>query len=201
MRISGGIAKGRRIVSKKLLSEGSGTEPLRPTSSKVREALFDILRDRIIGRSFVDLYAGTGTVGLEALSRGADRAIFVEPDEFRVTAIKKHAEEFGFQKEKVLVFRCRALEFLKRASSERKSFDIFFVDPPYYSEEIDRILPFLGEKRILNEGGTVVAEHFFKKKVPEAAGDLRIYRNYRYGDTVLTLYRKSVNKSDGKVGQ
>ncbi len=70
MRISGGIVKGRR----KALREG-----FRPTSSKVREALFDIIRDKIEGASFVDLYAGTGTVGLEALSRGADKAIFVEP--------------------------------------------------------------------------------------------------------------------------
>ena len=89
MRISGGTAKGRRTAIKKLLFKNSSAKRLRPTSAKVREALFDILRNRIENSSFVDLYAGTGTVGLEALSRGAGRAFFIEPDEMNVKAMKK----------------------------------------------------------------------------------------------------------------
>ncbi len=193
MRISGGIAKGRRTATKRLLSKTSEGEKLRPTSSKVREALFDILRERIRDASFVDLYAGTGTVGLEALSRGASKAIFVEPNDLRISIIKKNADEFGFR-EKALVVKSRAYEFLEKSSSEKKRFDIFFVDPPYHSEEIRKVLPLIGEKGLLNKSGVVIVEHFFKKEIPDTAGELKIDRNYRYGDTMLTFYRKSVNK-------
>jgi 16S rRNA (guanine(966)-N(2))-methyltransferase RsmD len=190
MRISGGLAKGRRIATKRLFSQPSKTdEELRPTSSKVREALFDIIRDKIEGASFVDLYAGTGTVGLEALSRGAGKAVFVEPNRLRSKAIKENAFKFGFS-EKVTVVERKAHEFLKKASVEKKGFDIFFVDPPYFSEEIIKTLPIIGEKGLLNDKGTVIVEHFFKRKLPEVVGELKMIRNYRYGDTMLTIYTK-----------
>lgn len=189
IRISGGTAKGKQTASKNLFSKTSCDRELRPTSSKVREALFDIMKGRIEGASFVDLYAGTGTVGLEALSRGAVRAVFVEPDKARARMIKENAEKFGFSK-KMMVVNCRAYEFLKRAYSERECFDIFFLDPPYYSEEIMKTLPLIAEKRLLNSGGTVIVEHFFKKKLPETAGELKMLKSYRYGDTMLTLYRR-----------
>lgn len=193
MRISGGIAKGRRTATKGLLSKTSDGEKLRPTSSKVREALFDILRERIRDASFVDLYAGTGTVGFEALSRGASSAIFVEPNDLRAITIKRNADEFGFR-EKSQVVKGRAHEFLEKSSSKEESFDIFFVDPPYHSEEIKKVLPMIGEKGLLNKSGVVIVEHFFKREMPETAGELKIDRSYRYGDTMLTFYRKSVNK-------
>jgi 16S rRNA (guanine(966)-N(2))-methyltransferase RsmD len=188
MRISGGLAKGRRTATKRLLSKAPGDERLRPTSSKVREALFDIIKDNIEGSSFVDLYAGTGTVGLEALSRGAAKVFFVEPNGLRISAIKKNVEEFGFHN-KALLVKCRAYEFLKKAIDKRERFDIFFLDPPYHSEEIMNALPLLGEKGFLNEGGIVIVEHYVKKKLPETTGKLRIHKIYRYGDTMLTLYR------------
>ncbi len=189
MRISGGTAKGRRTATKRILIKTSSGERLRPTSSKVREALFDIIRKRIEGASFIDLYAGTGTVGLEALSRNARKAVFVEPDQLRAMTIKKNIGELGFH-EKASVVKSRAYEFLKKASAEKESFDIFFVDPPYHSEEIEKVLPFIGEEGLLSEDGIVIVEHFFKKKMPEKAGTLKIERSYRYGDTMLTLYRK-----------
>lgn len=189
MRISGGNAKGRRTATKRILIKTSTGERLRPTSSKVREALFDIIRQKIEGASFIDLYAGTGTVGLEALSRNAGKAVFVEPDQLRAKAIEKNISVLGFH-EKASVVKSRAYEFLKRASDEKKSFDIFFVDPPYQSEEIEKVLPLIGEEGLLSEDGIVVVEHFFKRKMPEKAGSLKVERSYRYGDTMLTLYRK-----------
>jgi 16S rRNA (guanine966-N2)-methyltransferase len=188
MRISGGLAKGRRTATKSLLKSSHG-EVLRPTSSKVREAIFDIIRDRIEGASFVDLYAGTGTVGLEALSRGADRAFFVEPNRLRAKTIKENAVKFSFS-EKAIVIDSNAHKFLNWAYNENKKFDIFFLDPPYFSEEIINTLPVIGEKELLNDSGIVIAEHFFKKKLPETVNDLKIIRSYRYGDTVLTIYMK-----------
>ena len=202
MRISGGLAKGKRISTKKLFSQSSKKdEELRPTSSKVREALFDILRDRIEGASFVDLYAGTGTVGLEALSRGAGKAVFVEPNRLRSKAIKENAVKLGFG-EKVTVVERKAQEFLKKASVEKKRFDVFFVDPPYFSEEIMKTLPMIGEKGLLNDKGTVIVEHFFKRKLLEAVGELKMIKSYRYGDTMLTIYtKKKESENIGGLGE
>ena len=200
MRISGGIAKGRKVGTKRLFPKLSKDEELRPTSSKVREALFDIIRDKIEGASFVDLFAGTGTVGLESLSRGARKAIFVEPNISRAKAIKGTGVQFGFH-EQVTVFEGTAEGFLKKASAEKKMFDIFFVDPPYFSEEIMRILPLVAQKGLLNTGGIVVVEHFVKKKLPELVGKLKMIRNYRYGDTMLTIYKEETEKIGGSGEQ
>ena len=200
MRISGGIIKGRRTATKSLLKSSHG-EVLRPTSSKVREAIFDIIRDRIEGASFVDLYAGTGTVGLEALSRGADKVFFVEPDRLRAKTIKENVVKFGFS-EKAIVIDRNAHEFLKRASDENKKFDIFFLDPPYFSEEIINTLPVIGEKKLLTDNGIVIAEHFFKNKLLETVNDLKIIRSYRYGDTMLTIYmKKKAQENTGESGE
>src|SRR4030042_1278489 len=142
MRISGGLIKGRRTATKRLLSKTSRGETLRPSSSKVREAIFDIIRNRIEGASFVDLYAGTGTVGLEALSRGAGYVFFVEPNELLADMIKKAFQDIGFP-DKAAVLKGRADEFLLKAALRNECFDIFFIDPPYQSSEIERILPLM----------------------------------------------------------
>ena len=187
MKISAGVAKGRRTAPKKLLSKTSKREHLRPTSSKVREALFDILRDRIHEAVFVDLYAGTGTVGLEALSRGAKRSIFVEQNSLRSRTIHEVVRDLGFEGQ-AEVIRGKAHDFIVQHEAEQV--DICFVDPPYKSDEIDTILPLLGETGFLRKQGIVIVEHFFKRKVPERAGNVIMSRSYRYGDTMLTVYRK-----------
>jgi 16S rRNA (guanine(966)-N(2))-methyltransferase RsmD len=166
-----------------------GKERLRPTSSKVREAIFDILRSKVNNASFVDLYAGTGTVGLEALSRGALKAVFVEPDEYLAEEIRKVVEKLGLH-EKAAVVKCRADQFLKKSLNEGESFDIFFIDPPYHSNETEKIMPVMGTKGVVDENGIVVVEHFFKKEMPETEGNLKKEKSYRYGDTMLTFYKR-----------
>jgi 16S rRNA (guanine966-N2)-methyltransferase len=187
MRISAGVAKGRRTATKKLLSHTIKGKQLRPTSSKVREALFDILRDKIDDALFVDLYAGTGTVGLEALSRGARKTIFVEQGNTRVRTIQENVTKLGFH-ERADIIRGKSCDFVARYAGEHV--DICFVDPPYKSDEIDRVLTLIGEKEFLRLQGIVVVEHFFKKKVPEKVGKVIMQRSYRYGDTMLTFYGK-----------
>ena len=200
MRISGGLLKGRTTATKKLLciKRQALKERLRPTSAKVREAIFDIIKNRIADVTFVDLYAGTGTVGFEALSRGAKMAIFVEPDRLRAKMIKENILRFGFRENAVVVEK-KAHEFLKKASFENKRFDIFFLDPPYFSEEIMNILPVIGEKKLLADNGIVIVEHFFKKKLPETVCGLEMIRNYRYGDTMLTIYIKEKSQKKAEV--
>jgi 16S rRNA (guanine966-N2)-methyltransferase len=190
MRISGGIAKGRRTAPQKILKKSATGERLRPTSAKVREAVFDIVKGGVEGANFLDLYAGTGTVGLESLSRGAHMAFFIEPDDLRFRTIKKTVSECGFL-DKAYVIRGRAHEFIRKWRPEKERYDIIFVDPPYQSDEIDKILPLIGQMDILSENGRVIVEHFFKRKMPEKAGTLVFLKNYRYGDTMLTFYGKA----------
>ncbi len=186
MRISGGSAKGRKIGYRKAFLRSDEGEELRPTSSKVREALFDIIRREIPGALFLDLYAGTGGVGIEALSRGAAGAVFVEANEPRGGMIRSLLSEFGFE-DRARVSHAKAFDFVTREIRRGRRYDIAFVDPPYSSEELMKILPLMGG--IVKEGGLVVAEHFFKRKLPEDIGSLRLVKNYRYGDTVLTVYK------------
>jgi len=190
MRISGGTAKGRKTAPKRLLSKMSQGERLRPTSAKVREALFDILRNRIEEASFADLFAGTGTVGFEALSRGARHVVFVEPDGMRFKTIKGSVSALGFQ-DRSEVIKCEARDFLEKSVGRGDKYDIFFLDPPYQSDEIDKVLPIIGEGNLLSERCLVIVEHFSKKKLPETAGTLKMEKTYRYGDSTLTFYRKA----------
>lgn len=190
MRISGGTAKGRRTAGKRILAATSTAERLRPTSAKVREALFDILRNRIPGAVFLDLYAGTGTVGFEALSRGADKVVFVETDLVRVRAIQGIARELGFL-DKSVINKCPASDFLRKAADQKAVFDIIFADPPYRSEDLTTVFPIIAGGGLLTDEGALIAEHYFKLQVPDAEGSLRKQKTYRYGDTLLTLYGKS----------
>lgn len=183
MRISGGTVKGRKVAFK------AAPESMRPTSSKVREAIFDIIRDRIKGASFLDLYAGTGGVGIEALSRGAGEVAFVESNGLRVKMINHLITEFGFR-ERSRVIKGEAYDFIKRESERRHKYDIIFLDPPYHSEELMKVLPLIGGGGVLEDRGIVIAEHSSKTALPDVIGRLNLIRDYRYGDTTLTLYRK-----------
>jgi len=189
MRISAGEFKGRKIGAKKLFAKKAGADDLRPTSAKVREAIFDILRGEIEGASFLDLFAGAGTVGIEAASRGGGRVVFVDSVRSRAKAIHDMIEKIGLAGKAVV--HCEHAEvFIKRISQAREAFDIIFVDPPYASEEIGKVLPLIDEYGILDAHGTVLCEHATRVKAPEAAGGLILKKQYKYGDTMLSLYRK-----------
>jgi 16S rRNA (guanine966-N2)-methyltransferase len=188
MRISAGQLKGRKIAVKKS-SGKSGRDDLRPTSSKVREALFDILRNDIKDSSFLDLYAGTGAVGFEALSRGASGACFVETDRGASKEISQYIRKMELDG-MTEVFTGAAERFLKRTEVTELTFDIIFADPPYASEEIEKILPSIDAGDILRPGGCLVVEHPAKKTIVVPCKNLRQIKNYKYGDTMLTLYRK-----------
>jgi 16S rRNA (guanine(966)-N(2))-methyltransferase RsmD len=187
MRVTGGAMKGKKVYPRGL---GKTTKhgTLRATSSKVREALFNILAGHIEGALFVDLYAGTGAVGMEAMSRGAEKVYFVEADRKRVSVLEKTLDGCGC--------RSRAVSGQARASDVIDShggapWDIAFLDPPYQSDELERVLPLLGEGEKLGKGALVVVEHMKKQELPEEVGVLERVRSYKYGDTVLSLYRKT----------
>jgi 16S rRNA (guanine966-N2)-methyltransferase len=189
VRISSGRLKGRQVVtSRKIFTSAEGDE-LRPTSSKVREAIFNILQAEIDQAMFLDLYAGTGAVGLEALSRGAERVFFVESSQVRSKAIMGYLNKLGLEA-RAAVYQEKAEAFLRRAMRAEMKFDVIFADPPYLSDEVEKILPYVGEYNILKDDGCMLVEHPFKKVLPEHIHDIKRIRNYKYGDTMITLYRK-----------
>ncbi len=175
---------GRRITK----DRASGMKSLRPTTGKVREALFNILRDRTDNACFLDLYAGTGAVGIEALKQGASEAVFVEAGGSSYRNIEKLINKFGFSAN-ARIIRKKVLSFIKWAELNHLTFDIIFLDPPYHTDDVINALTAVGISNILKHNGVVIAEHFVKKQLPDEFGRLRKFKEYKYGDSVLSLYK------------
>jgi 16S rRNA (guanine966-N2)-methyltransferase len=189
VRISSGSLKGRRVVTSKKIFVSSGSEQLRPTSSKVREAIFNILRTEIEHAVFLDLYAGTGSVGLEALSRGAARVVFVEGSSVRSDALIDYIQKMRLH-DRAAVYQEKAEVFLQRAMKSGMKFDVIFADPPYASYEIEKILSGTGLYHILKNNGCMLIEHSSKRALPGQVQDIKRLKEYKYGDSMITLYRK-----------
>lgn len=167
---------------------------IRPSQDKVRKALFDILGN-IEGLSFLELFAGTGAVGIEALSYGAKEVVFVEKDRKCVKAIKENLSVLGFspacrQAGVLRVLGLEVFEAISKLVKEKVKFDIVFLDPPYYQGLAKKTLQTLSDYDILAPNGFIIVQHFKKDILPDAWGDLISFRQARYGDTVLTFYKK-----------
>jgi 16S rRNA (guanine(966)-N(2))-methyltransferase RsmD len=158
---------------------------VRPTPALVRKAIFDILQE-IQDKTFVDLYAGKGFVGIEALKRGAKEVIFVERDPVLYIFIKNSLIKKKLS-DRAKVYKLDAVHFLEDSS---KKYDIIFADPPYESGEIERIFKVFEKKNLLNQEGILILQHHKKESLKENLKDLRINKCYRYGDTFLTIYRR-----------
>lgn len=193
MRISGGDLKGRKIGSKKSLGLSFKHGTLRPTSSKVRESVFNIIGGALSDSIFLDLYAGTGAVGMEAMSRGAKKVYFVEADRKRAESIEEMLKDCGCWA-KAIILKESAASFINKADKDGLKFDIVFLDPPYHTEELEDIISLLSEKAILNDDAIVIAEHSSKRKLPDEIGVLKQKKTYKYGDTMLTLFRLKLIK-------
>jgi 16S rRNA (guanine(966)-N(2))-methyltransferase RsmD len=170
---------------------------LRPTAMKVKEALFDVLENRVKGASLVDFFAGTGNVGIEALSRGADHVVFVEHHPPSVRLLRNNLTACGFHS-KAKIYTMDATAFLRRFKKTPETFDILFADPPYHGPLAERFLRHLGRSDMITERTLVVIEHFHKLLLPERTGCLRLVKRYRYGDTLLSIYRYSVQAGPTK---
>lgn len=181
MRVIGGIARGRRILAPR----GMQT---RPTSDFLREVLFDLLSQQVPGRTFLDLYAGTGAVGIEALSRGAVNVVFVEHGPPALTLLRRNLRAAGFSEQGTVV-PMEVLQFLRRRSRASPPFDVIFLDPPYRYDEVRVALGLVASKRILAPGGTLVLEQSTTSDTVPAPDRLRYTREVRHGSSVLHLYR------------
>lgn len=183
MRIIAGTKRGKKLLS----LEG---EQVRPTTNMVKEALFNILQFGIEGRRFLDLFAGSGQIGLEALSRGAREAVFVDSSRDSVRVIQKNVEAAGFAEQAKVV----SADFAGFLRGERGRFDVAFLDPPYQAGLLGDALGLAAEK--MSSGGVIVCEHGSKEEPPQAAGAFSRRKTYRYGRTSLTVYRAE-ERSEG----
>ncbi|HVB33002.1 MAG TPA: 16S rRNA (guanine(966)-N(2))-methyltransferase RsmD [Patescibacteria group bacterium] len=181
-----------RIVAGKYGSrhlKSPGKLRLRPTSDRLREALFDILGGKVAGCRFIDAYAGTGAVGIEALSRGAQRAIFLEIARGAAALIRQNLEMLGAQGN-AEILHGEALRGLARLHARGERADFIFLDPPYEDEaEYRRVLEFLGHSAPLAPQGAIVVEHTSTLALPEFTGKIECERRVRQGDATLSFYR------------
>ncbi|MFA5339843.1 MAG: 16S rRNA (guanine(966)-N(2))-methyltransferase RsmD [Candidatus Omnitrophota bacterium] len=206
MRITSGIFRSRMIKA---------PGGIRPTLDNVRKAIFDILGEAVEGAKALDLFAGSGAIGLEALSRGAASCIFADNNRASIKAIKENIEALvpHFHEGAGLVphFResvgllpggagqtgviCADFQAaVRRLYGERAKFDIIFMDPPYYKEIAKKTLSLLADCDILSETGVAVIEHSKHDLLPDSSGGLRLFRTARYGDTLVSFYCKGQTK-------
>jgi 16S rRNA (guanine966-N2)-methyltransferase len=181
VRVIGGSAKGRRLATLRTLA-------LRPTPDRVREALFNILGGRIDDVAVLDLFAGSGAIGLEALSRGARVAVFVEAHEPACRLIESNLQRCDLD-ERAVVWCREVLNAMPALKIQRRTFEVIFLDPPYQTPLLEDTLHQLGDGRLLSRDGQVIAEHFFKRVLPERFGRLHRTRLARFGDVALSFYR------------
>jgi 16S rRNA (guanine966-N2)-methyltransferase len=186
MRIISGKYRGRKLKSPPSLQT-------RPTSDRLRETLFNILAPRIKGARFLDLCAGSGAVGIEALSRGAAHVTFVDQSRRMCALIEATLDEFGVAEDESDAVCAEASAFLRRLIKKKtRRFDIVFFDPPY-ATDYEVVLDYVGEHaaQLLAKDGLMIVEHHKKKELPEEFGELQRYRTLKQGDSCLSFYEAS----------
>lgn len=201
MRITGGRYAGRRLTVPK-------GPRIRETTDQTRKNLFNLLGDRVAGARVLDLFCGTGSLGLEALSRGAAHVTFVDHSQFCLAAVRENLggllgdtgrgtrvrRSLGEGGRDTFVIRADALNAIRRLGQRGTLFDLIFLDPPYDRELARKSLNNLGRYAIVSPSGLVIAEHGKRDSLPASvegeASRLVLQRQARYGDTALTIYQK-----------
>lgn len=176
MRVITGSARGRVLHT----LEGDN---VRPTIDRVKEAIFSIIQFEIEGRRVLDLFAGSGQLGIEALSRGAASAVFIDADKAAAAVVKSNLALTALE-QNATVLQTDAFAFLQTSGL---TFDITFLDPPYGTGLLQKAIPLVGNKTAA--GGIIICEAPFAEALPEEAGALKLYRTYKYGKTAITVYR------------
>ncbi len=179
MRVISGKARGISLKA----PDGMQT---RPTADRVKEALFSIIQFDVPGTRVLDLFGGTGQLGIEALSRGAQYAVFVDAREESCRVIRENIRKTGFA-EQTSVVRSDYMQYLQRC---REKFDIIFLDPPYAEVFLENALNCISEIDILQSGGIIIAERPVGKELSMDLSGYTRSKDYKYGNTLLTLFRK-----------
>ena len=183
MRIIGGEYRGRSLKMPKGVR-------IRPTQDRVREAVFNIIRTAVPEARILDLYAGSGAFGIEALSRGAYSAIFVDNNINCIRVIKFNLLVLGDSARLSQLVKLDAVRAISRFKKEGKTFDIIFLDPPYHKDLARNCLIKIDACDILSQRGFVICEHHLKDVMPEETASFACFKQRKYGDTMLSFYRR-----------
>ncbi len=191
MRIISGTSKGRKLVTPKKYS-------LRPTSDRVKESLFNILASEIQGKVVLDLFAGTGNLGIEALSRGARKVIFVEKGRQALRLIQTNLNQFGLEDRSEILPKDvnRAIGILKQRG---ECFDLILMDPPYEKGLIQRTLMKLNSHQIYHRDSILVIEHNRREPLPHILDGWNLLRQQKIGDTLLSFLTLQVRDQAPEV--
>jgi 16S rRNA (guanine966-N2)-methyltransferase len=192
MRIISGTSKGRKLVTLK-------SQSLRPTSDRVKESIFNILREEIEGGMVLDLFAGTGNLGIEALSRGAKKVIFVEKGRHALGLIQRNLAQFGLEEQSEILptDANRAIGILKQRG---KTFDLIFMDPPYEKGLIEETLTKLSSHQIYHRDSILVIEHHRRELLPPIINRWNLIRQRQMGDTVISFLTPREDHASTEAG-
>lgn len=179
MRVITGTARGRKLLS-------PVGEKVRPTTEVTKEAIFSIIQFEIENAFVLDLFAGSGQMGIEALSRGARFCVFVDAARDSQELVRQNLRNTGLAEGSRVV----AMDYLSFLKTTNDRFDIAFLDPPYGEKMVDAALPLLAEK--MTESGIIICESDKREEMPKGAGEYALFREYRYGKCKVTTYRREV---------
>jgi 16S rRNA (guanine966-N2)-methyltransferase len=184
LRIIGGRLRGKKLYS----APGTHT---RPTADRVREAIFNILNTEVVGTKVLDMFAGTGCFGLEALSRGAERAVFIDNHRLPVSVIKKNIAACRFDAV-ARIHKCDFRYDANRLSIIGNGFDLVFMDPPYNQGLVESTLVLLGTKELLKKEAIVIVEHTSLEPIGESIKPFVVEDQRKYGKTLVSFLRYTI---------
>lgn len=176
MRVVAGKHRSRPLISPK-------NRDVRPTTDMVKESIFNIIQSDVIGCKFLDLFAGSGAIGIEAISRGAEKVVFVDSSKESVNIIKQNLQVLKEQAIVIFSDYSTALSRLKNAE-----FDIIFLDPPYEFKEIKSVFKLIQENNVLAGSGIIIYESLFDKNVNKEVQGFNIIKSKKYGITAIDIY-------------
>ncbi len=189
MRVISGKFKGHPLKS-------VSNRQTRPTTDKVKEALFQMIGPYFDGGSCFDLFAGSGGLGIEAMSRGIEKAIFVDKQPKAIQTIYENLKLLQLQ-DSTEVYKTDAFRAIKAAAKRELSFDIIFLDPPYLKVSYESLLEYIDTYKLLKKDGTIVCEHEAKQKLPNEYSGFSVVRSEVYGSTTaLTIYKRGSVEHD-----
>jgi len=180
MRVVSGSCKGRALKA----VPGMNT---RPTTDKVKEAIFNMIGPYFEGGQVLDLFAGSGGLGIEALSRGMDHCIFIDRDHKAIQTIYSNLKICHLEKQ-AEVFRTDAERALRAIVKRQLTFDLILLDPPYKKQKLSTLITFIYEHHLLNQEGVIICEHSSDVNLPEQIGSLIVKKSEQYGHSVITIY-------------
>ncbi len=185
MRVITGSARGRKLKTPE-------NEEIRPTTDNVKESVFNIIQFDIEGRRVLDLFAGTGQLGIECLSRGAAECVFVDKSSKAIKIIKENLKTCGLHAQ---VLQEDALAYLRHCGK----FDLVFLDPPYDADLYETVLKTINLVDILSDGGIIICEARREKVLPELASPYEKGKEYRYGKVKICTYRRNVSDENSNL--